>query len=68
MKRSSKKLIGKPGTGLPNVNDVTVHEIGFMPAMQMPSSYTTIFAECYDALLWMNGNVKQLERMLDRLI
>lgn len=74
MKRSSKKLISKSNIGLPNVSDVTtIHEIdfGFMPgavAMQIPSSYTAVFAECYDALLWMNENIKQLDRMLDRLI
>lgn len=73
MKRSSKKLVSKSSIGLPNVSDVTTYEIdfGFMPGtltLQMPSSYTAIFAECYDALLWMNENIKQLDRMLDRLL
>lgn len=71
MKRSSKNLIGKPITGFPNVDDVTCHEIGIASSVltvQTPSSYPTIFAEGYDVLLWMNENIKQLDKMLDRLI
>ncbi|HTK17881.1 MAG TPA: hypothetical protein VL442_00125 [Mucilaginibacter sp.] len=69
MKLSSKKLINKPGVKLPG--DVPLHEADIVAgsaAIQMPSSHSVIFAECYDALLWMNGNVKQLHRMLDLLI
>lgn len=71
MKQHSKKLAGDSKMSLarlqenrPDNNNSVSPDV----AILLPSSYTTIFAECYDAMLWMNTNIKQLSGILDWLI
>ncbi|HTK19237.1 MAG TPA: hypothetical protein VL442_06990 [Mucilaginibacter sp.] len=68
MKRSQKN---NQGMSSQNAAHALSNDKGVMPAnitLQTSSSYTTILAGCYDAILWMGGNIKQLDRMLDWLI
>jgi len=71
MKQSVKKIIIKVSASLSVVNSTGAKEKDFMPgtiALNFLSSYSSVFIEYYEALLWMNESTSPLEGLLDRLI
>jgi len=71
MKRSIKKVIAKVSHSLPHLNSTGANVNDMVPgitAMHLPWAKSSVLAEYYEALLWMNGSTKQLEGLLDWLV
>jgi len=71
MKRSVNKILDKVGLSLPRVNSTGTNANDIVPgtaAFHFPSANSSVFIEYYEALLWMNGNMRQLEGLVDWLI
>jgi hypothetical protein len=67
MKQPVKKIMRRAGQGLPALdpgNSIVKPVIQVAAVTPLPSAYQGIFIECYDALLWMNESMKQLEGLI----
>jgi len=71
MKTSVKKIISKVSQSLPRVKSTGTNANDIVPgttAMHLPWAKSSMLAEYYEALLWMNGSTKQLEGLIDWLV
>jgi len=71
MKTSVKKIIAKVSHSLPRVKSTGTNVNDMVPgttAMHLPWAKSSVLAEYYEALLWMNDSTKQLEELIDWLV
>jgi hypothetical protein len=71
MKQAVKKIINKVSASLPVVNSTGTNGKDAVPgtiSLNFLSSYSSVFIEYYEALLWMNESTSPLEGLMDRLI